>query len=197
MVGYSFGGVPAFDVAQALLAEGEDVLLIMIDPYIYRTMPSMAQTAKWVSRRGGRALKDIWTADKAAMPKMVGTARWAHRQGQRVFKRLRKDLNRRWMPQDAKAGSRIPDWVSAAGRPLAKSLLQAEADYQFRPYRGSAVFLQGTLRDTLLDFLNADGLNGWDGLFKGPLTRLELPAQHFWMMRDPLVSEVAKIVRAL
>ena len=197
VVGYSFGGVPAFDVAQALLAEGEDVLLIMIDPYIYRTMPSMAQTAKWVSRRGGRALKDIWTADKAAMPKMVGTARWAHRQGQRVFKRLRKDLNRRWMPQDAKAGSRIPDWVSAAGRPLAKSLLQAEADYQFRPYRGSAVFLQGTLRDTLLDFLNADGLNGWDGLFKGPLTRLELPAQHFWMMRDPLVSEVAKIVRAL
>jgi thioesterase domain-containing protein len=196
VAGYSYGGLPAFDVAQALLAEGEDVLLIMIDPYIYRAVPAMA-AAKWVSRRGGRALKDIWTADRPAMPRMVGTAGWANRQGQRVIKKFREDFSRRHMPPGAVAASKVPAWVSPAGRPLAMSLLQAEGAYQYRPYSGKAVFIQGTIRDLLHDFLNADGLNGWGGLFKGPLTRLELPARHDWMMRDPAVSEVAEIMQSL
>jgi amino acid adenylation domain-containing protein len=197
VVGYSTGGVPAFDVAQALLADGEDVLLIMIDPYIYRSMPAIAHIAKWLWRYASRALGGIRTKDRWVMSKLAQTARWVHRQRQKALDRVLEGLNRRQLaPADA-ADSRVPDWVSTAGRPLAGSLIQSESTYRFRPYTGAAVLLQGTRRSRMEDFLNADGLNGWDGLFKGPLTRFELPTDHFLMMRDPLVSEVAKIVRRL
>jgi hypothetical protein len=59
------------------------------------------------------------------------------------------------------------------------------------------VFLQGTLRDGLLEFLNADDINGWNGLFKGPLTRRELAASHFWIMREPVVAQIAEMMRVL
>ena len=72
-----------------------------------------------------------------------------------------------------------------------------ESTYQYRPYRGPTVFIQGTIRGALVDFLNADGLNGWGGLFEGPLTRLELPMSHFVMMRPPLVTQITEILRAL
>jgi amino acid adenylation domain-containing protein len=197
VVGYSFGGVPAFDVASALRAAGEDVLLIMIDPYIYRAPPSLGQTASWAVRRGGRALRNIWAADQGAMPKLVETAQWAWHQGARARNVLRRNARSARMPQEAVAGSKVPDWMPAAGRPLATSLLLAEAKYAFKPYTGKALFIQGTNRDILLEFLNADGLNGWSGLFQGSLSLRELPAQHLWMMRDPLVSRVAEILMSI
>ena len=197
IVGYSFGGVPAFDVAQALRAENEDVLLIMIDPYIFGTTPSLTDAAKWAARRGRTALKDVWAAEQLPLPKIAGTARWTTRQTKRAIRQLRNSFNRRRMPREVIAASKVPVWVSPAGWPLAKSLLEAESVYQYRPYSGSALFLQGTDRNTLLDFLNADGLNGWGGLFQGTLTRVELPARHDWILRHPVVVEVAKIIRAL
>ena len=197
LVGYSFGGVPAFDVASALQADGEDVLLIMIDPYIYRAPRSLGQTAAWAVRRGSRAMRDIWAVDQGTMPKLVGTAQWALRQGVRARNVLRRNARSARMPQEAVAGSKVPDWMPAAGRPLATSLLLAEANYAFKPYTGEALFIQGTNRDALLDYLNADGLNGWSGLFQGPLSLRKLPAQHLWMMRDPLVSRVAEILMSI
>jgi thioesterase domain-containing protein len=197
IVGYSFGGVPAFDVAQALLAENEDVLLIMIDPYIFGGTPSLTETAKWVARRGRMALKDVWAAEQLPFPRIAGTARWTTRQTKRAIRQVRKGLTRRRMPREAIAASKVPVWVSPAGWPLAKSLLEAEAVYRYRPYWGSALFIQVNDRNTLLDFLNADGLNGWAGLFKGTLDRIEVPARHDWILRHPAVAEVAKVIRAL
>ncbi|HVY16791.1 MAG TPA: amino acid adenylation domain-containing protein [Rhodopila sp.] len=197
IVGYSFGGVPAFAVAHALQDAGEDVTLIMIDPYIYRANMSLPQVGRWVSRRGYGALKEIWAANRPAGPKMKETATWANRQAERVKKKTRDAIVALGQPRNAVPPGRVPEWVPDSGRPLAMSLLQAEANYQFRPFKGSVVFLQGTIRDTLLDFLNIDGLNGWGGLFEGPLTRLEIPARHLWMMRDPLVSMVVEKLRGL
>jgi hypothetical protein len=45
--------------------------------------------------------------------------------------------------------------------------------------------------------LNADGLNGWASLFRGQLTRVELPVRHDWILRHPAVSELAKVIRSL
>jgi amino acid adenylation domain-containing protein len=197
VVGYSTGGVPAFEVAQTLLAEGEEVLLIMIDPYIFWAKPTMAQTAIWVWRYGRKALGGIWTADRPVVSKFGETLKWADRQRRRVLKRIRADIARRSLPPDAADAGYVPGWVAAASRPLAKSLIQAEATQPLRRFDGAAVFVQGTRRSVLEDMLNIDGLNGWDHLFRGPLTRFELQASHFMIMRDPLVSEVAKLIRTL
>jgi hypothetical protein len=67
----------------------------------------------------------------------------------------------------------------------------------YRPFGGSVLFLQATDRDTTQDYLNADGLNGWKRLFTGSMKRIELPGQHQWMMRAPMVSKVAEILRSL
>jgi amino acid adenylation domain-containing protein len=197
VVGYSFGGVPAFDVAQALRAEGEEVLLIMVDPYIYRGPPSLLRALKIAWPHSKRAVREIWATDHPMASKVKETVRWAGRQLGRAFEPLGAKL-RGWRgSRDAVPTFEVPVWVPAASRPLAASLLRAEASYQFKPYDGPVVFIQGTARDALLDFLNADGLNGWNGLFKGPLTRRELPAGHFWIMREPMVTQVAEILRFL
>jgi amino acid adenylation domain-containing protein len=197
IVGYSFGGLPAFDIARALEDAGEEVLLIMIDPYVYRAMPTVTQAVKWASRHGRRALKEIWTADQPAWPKIRETTHLLRRQARRAFKRLSAALDPRAASREAVLLSEVPDWVPPSSQRLALALLRAEANYRYRPFSGRAVFVQGTVRNTLLDFLNADGLNGWSGLLTGPLTRLEMAANHVWIMRDPRVTEVAQLLRSL
>jgi thioesterase domain-containing protein len=197
IMGFSFAGVLAFDVAHALLAEGEDVLLIMIDPYIAGPLPNLPQTAGWIYRRGASALKDIWAADRSAVRKVARTGKWAQRQGQRAVKKLGESLNQIKLPWEPAAVPVAPEWIWSAGRPFAASLLRAVATFKYQPFGGSVLFIQGTDRTIVEDYLNADGLNGWNGLFTGPVTRIELPERHEWMMRDPIVSQVAEILRSL
>ena len=166
IVGYSFGGVPAFDLARALETQGENVELIIIDSYISRGLPNVWDIAKWIFRRRRTALKELY---------------WA------------RD---RWLkPRDLIRDSDIPDWVPMSSRPLARALLKAQATYRFTPFRGPVIFLQGTVRTPVEELVNADGMNGWAGLFQGPTRRLEVQAEHFWIMRDPLVAEVASMLR--
>lgn len=196
IVGYSFGGVPAFDVAHALREQGEDVLLIMVDPYIYRGPPTLPRALKVAWRQSKRALRERWQTRDSAAAKMQATAQWIGSQSRRAFGTVGTYLmslcSRNCLPV-----LEVPEWVPTASRPLAASLLQAGANYQFRAYEGPVVFLQGTLRDGLLEFLNADDINGWNGLFKGPLTRRELAASHFWIMREPVVAQIAEMMRVL
>ncbi len=197
IVGFSFGGVLAFEVAHALLAEGKDVLLIMIDPYIAGPLPNLPQTAEWIYRRGASAVKGIWAAEQSAVRKLATTGKWAQRQSQRAVKKLGESLNQIRPPWKSAAAPVAPDWISPAGRPFAVGLLQAVSTFRYEPFGGSVLFIQGTDRGIIEDYLNADGLNGWNGLFTGPLTRIELPGRHEWMMREPIVSQVAEILRSL
>ncbi|MBV9655646.1 MAG: AMP-binding protein, partial [Acetobacteraceae bacterium] len=166
IVGYSFGGVPAFDLACALEARGEQVQLILIDSFVKRRLPGPLQMARWIARYRGRALRELyWARDR--LLKRRGTIR----------------------------ETEIPDWVPASSRPLARALLQAQETNRYEPFRGSTVFLESASREPVQELFNLDGINGWRGLVGGPLLRLKLEAEHFWMMRDPLVSEIASILR--
>ena len=162
----------------------------MLDPYIYRGPPALRSALRVGWRQSKRALSEIWATGDSLGSRLGATADWFGRQTRRAFETVGGLLNapRRGEPQPA---PEVPEWVPKASRPLAVSLLQAQAKYQYRPYDGPVVFLQGTERDGLLDFLNADDLNGWKGLFTGPLTRHEIAAGHLSMMREPVAAEVA------
>jgi amino acid adenylation domain-containing protein len=192
IVGYSFGGVPAFELARTLHEAGEMVLLILIDPFIFRTRPNPIQLAAWIARRAYKRLCEIWRSGQSIPAKVKDTTNWSGWQGRRVVRKLFAAMKMMRATWNRVLPLQVPDGVPASGRPLALSLLQAERAYPFRPYKGRTIFLQATVRDVSLDFLNLDGLNGWRSFLQGPLSRIEIEARHLPMMREPLVSRVAQ-----
>jgi amino acid adenylation domain-containing protein len=184
VVGYSYGGFPAFELARALHADGEEVELIMLDPYLAAGGPGVVQSARWLGRLILRLTLIIY--------RDLGRARIAEqilvqlRLGRWILARLLRD---RWR-------SGVPSWIPTRNRRLAAGLMKALRKHRFRPFAGSTVFLQASERGPSEDLMNEDGLNGWADLLVGPVTRVALPTNHVLMVRDPLVAQVADIIRA-
>ena len=91
----------------------------------------------------------------------------------------------------------VPDWVPAADRELAQILLQAQVNYRFKPFAGPTFFIQSTVRTSELALYNHDGLNGWAGLFTGPFKKVAIETDHYGMIREPRVAELAGWLRTM
>jgi thioesterase domain-containing protein len=187
IVGYSYGGFPAFELAQALRADGEEVELIMIDPYFVQGAPGFRQTVRWL----GRLARDL----ALMLYRDVGRTRVAGR----IFLKLRLARVALLQLHHARRRPReieVPDWVPTRCRELARASIRAIAEHRFQPFAGPTVFLQVTQRSFVEDLMNCDGLNGWAGLLVGSVTRASMPANHYWVMRDPVVAQVADLIRS-
>ena len=174
--GYSSGGVAAFDLASVLHEEGEDVLLVLLDSSILRRVPPVGRIAGWAVRQLRDSLRQFG---------FQGTAQnilWSRRV---------------WFKNPNVVRMReVPEWVPRSSAPFAQSYMQAAKNYSFRPFRGSAILVQCTKRAPIQDFLNMDGMLGWHGLFEGPLTRIDADTDHFRLMREPFVGELAGRLQA-
>src|SRR6202012_3829939 len=95
-------------------AQGEDVLLIMVDPYIYRRPPSFPSAMKVAWRQSKRVLGEIWSTPQPVSAKLRDTGRWAGRQGRRPWEAIGTKLRGR---RDTKPTFEVPLWVPAASRP--------------------------------------------------------------------------------
>ncbi len=176
ITGYSSGGVAAFDLAAALKDEGEDVLLILLDSAIMRRVPPVAKMLDWARRHLQSSLNEAGA--KATAQNILWTRRiW--------FKNPKVVRTRE-----------VPEWVPRNTVEFARSYMQAEKNYQFSPFSGSTILVQCTQRGPIQDFLNIDGLLGWEGLFTGPLTRIDADIDHFKLMREPFVGELAARLHA-
>lgn len=168
--GYSLGGMLAFEVGRALVAGGDEALVVLFDTYMTdRGVLSRAAAASFL-----RALVSL------RRPKLMLALRkinWARRL---------------WVSEmSLRSVDNLPFWVPNNSRDLALALLKARARHRFRPFTGTTVLFAGTVRGDEERFVNTDGENGWSRLVKGPLERVEFAGDHSQIMREPLVAEVA------
>jgi amino acid adenylation domain-containing protein len=169
--GYSIGGMLAFETARELVAQGEDVLLILLDTFVNRE--------KKQSRAAARSL--LRASASFSFSRLVLALRkvkWVGQHWLRSVTGLRT--------------SDLPDWVPKNSRAFAMTMLQAQVSHPFLPYAGRTALFQGTVRDEVTTFLNGDGQNGWGGLLQGSLERVQFDGSHFEIVSEPLVAQVAQ-----
>jgi len=175
--GYSFGGVTAYDLACTLEEEGEEVLLILLDCPVFRRLPTLRHLVHWMRREWRAAVRR--DGIKGALLGMYESRDTWLRNPRRVSLR------------------HVPNWVPVAKRPLARAMMQARADYDYRPFGGSAVVVQCRRQMSTVAILNSDGMLGWKDMLTGPVLFIPADMGHYELMREPNVGALAKTFATL
>ena len=171
--GLSFGGLVAWEMAQQLTQEGQDVALVaLLDTKISHFS---RETADEGFRRYGSRLQQMTIGAKVSY-----VAFGVFRRLWRSFRRMRVRMSlrlRHRLPSDLRKFHYFPLHARAA------------RDYELRPYEGSVVVLseQGAVDDHR---------EYWGTLCKSDLEIYEIPAGHFDMVREPHVRILAKNLEA-
>jgi amino acid adenylation domain-containing protein len=170
LCGYSAAGILAYEVGRALSEAGEEVLVVLFDTYI---IDRVALT-RVALRNLVRAVFSGRFSELAAVRKQLV---WCRQYWFREL-RLRDPRN-------------LPSWVPEHSRELALALFRAQVTHRYRAFHGETLLFEATVREDQEEFLSSDGMNGWARLVKGPFQRIALDGDHFEMMREPLVVEMA------
>ncbi|WP_133254214.1 amino acid adenylation domain-containing protein [Phenylobacterium deserti] len=176
LAGYSAGGVLAFDLAGALEREGEVVSLVLLDSSMRSSRPSAGQLVRWAMRQGLDLMHPA--AFRARYERMGG---------------LREKLARALAQRET---SPLPEWIPEGQGAVAARLMAACATYRPGTFRGRTLLLKSTDRDRIDALLDHDGLLGWGGALKGPVTTEWVSGDHHAFMREPRVSEAAAHIEA-
>ena len=169
LVGYSFGGIVAFEVAQQITAQGDRVSLLgFFDTIEWHYLEDVnrslnpSQRLKIYKARLGEALG---SEERFSNLRELIKGKIAHTQSQ-----LRRAIGRPSAPQ---AGATLEEVNTAAG-----------ASYQPKPYSGPLTIFRSTTRRT--EEGNDETL-GWGGLVKNPVEIHHIASNHFNILQEPSV----------
>ncbi|TLU70847.1 non-ribosomal peptide synthetase [Lichenicoccus roseus] len=185
LLGLCTAGVLAFEIAQQLQDQGEQVpLLVMIDTwspgYLRRQPPAQARLADW-SYRWQTLTTDFRrnnTGSFGSTLSFIGT-------------RLQDFIGRR-IGRLGRMVSRAPVMLEHEGSVDRVALLNAAASTSTqRPFTGRICLFH---RDTMPSGRFLDPQLGWDDLAAGGIEVHPLPGDHFSMFREPGVTTMARIV---
>ncbi len=207
LAGYCFGTIVAFELAQRLLAAGEQIELVAM---------FNGPSPTWIKRWGWYGNQPSWRAKAGVAPLTEAEQRYEYRQRvrrRRVLMRLTRRAKRALLtvPRALRDPRRLLTgllWYTrgprtrvllALGRPVPEQLREAfffdlhadaERAYTPRPYDGELVVFYGS-------GLYEDPSLGWDGLAARVQT-LEVPGEHTGnrqAMKEPAVGFVSARLR--
>jgi amino acid adenylation domain-containing protein len=187
LIGYSFGGYLALELARRLQAGGRAVDTVFLVDAV--CPPSLKRLSWWGSLA------------------TIGDHLWNH--GPRHRRQFFSTRIRQWL--DAAATSRI-GWLRWSFRRInprsqtvehatfAKMLqaaLTAEACYTPAPYAGRVVLLRARERDPhdSIRLSAADADNGWRALMQGPFEVVPIPGSHNTVLHEPDVTALSAALR--
>jgi aspartate racemase len=175
-VGYSFGGIVAFEVAQQILTRGGRVGLLGLFDTIEWQYAEKIDASLLPGQRldvFSEHWKAIFSRNGAQYLKSLLTAKWLQ-----VKHRL----------------------LDALGRPLhptidsiEESNTYAAANYRPKMYAGKLTLFRSTQR-SISD--GTDEMLGWGGLAAEGVQVHRVPSNHFNMFREPAVKELAEKLRS-
>jgi thioesterase domain-containing protein/acyl carrier protein len=174
-VGYSFGGLLAYEAAQQLTAAGETVSLLAI----YDTFTP-----------NGRKPRPAWQRLILHLYLLIA------RPGRLQY--LRDRVKRRQTLADAEADpiEPIPKANAAVDTKLIGKLnARAAAIYRPRPYAGSVVLFRATDRAIHNIFYKIDPSSGWGALTNGRVEVIHLPGTHLSILSSKNAPSVAAQLR--
>jgi acetoacetyl-CoA synthetase len=180
--GFSIGGVIAYEVAQQLVREGEEVdLLCLIDTGVHgRYLPPM----QWLQQRMARTQKALHTLYTLPLP---GKLAYVKKKSLVILDRVRMrcGLEPRWpeLVGDVVREEHFPP----ASRRTRGAMLLAWREYRPRPYEGRMLFLRAAVQDGRID-----PVPFWRRVVRGGLEVIVAPGNH-----DEMVTGAhAKVVAA-
>lgn len=165
LVGYSFGGVVAFDMALAYQRQGlKPGPLVLIDSYLPERVEKKSRAERM--RIYARAAIGLPTPDRLRF----------------IRRRLRGFLHRRQQAREQ---------VERRSGPLLEANLAALEAYRAADaYAGPVLIVRGRRPDWMRTQLD-DGRNGWSATVTGPITIAEIAAEHSELLREQHADEVA------
>jgi thioesterase domain-containing protein/acyl carrier protein len=189
LFGYSFGGMPALEMAQQLRAQGETVALLgILDTLILGRHGKQSLTlagpgvGPFVSRVGFR-LREMLTISPGELPAYLKT-RWKFFRAR--TRKIRQVQTHRHLEAE---GKDIPDELKKI---RAVSEL-ASSHYVPQPYPGKITLFQS---QAVSDIKKATQLQNWTRLAGGGLDLVKVPGDHISMLRGENAVVLAQAVEA-
>ena len=177
--GYSMGGRIALAMAQHLIAEGQQVeLLVLLD------------THSWIGRRR-LPLRDRLKRNIQKLGSANNSQRVA------VFKsKLARDANNTYARFSRYYDTLLLSWYRKSGKPLPQhSRLtryinsRLNQSYKPSPYAGKTVLIK--VENPLL---HSDVHRGWEQVFKGSYETHTVGGEHLNMLQEPHAADVARLL---
>ncbi len=187
LFGYSFGGFPAFEMAQQLHAQGETVRLLgILDTWVTLGGAVLTPAGSGLGLLAGRALlrlRELLTTPLREKPAYLRD-RWKR------F-RFRTGLNQQ---------VRLYQQLEAGGKDIPEGLRQIQVmaelslrHYQPRPYPGKIVLFQS---QEATDEMKARQIKAWTQLAGGGLEVVPVPGTHRSMLHDEKALTLARAAEA-
>jgi amino acid adenylation domain-containing protein len=174
ILGYSFGGLVAFEIAQQLLATGQEIALLAIldlkSPNLPKARPSFAKSI-------GIHFKNLGQLPNREKIKYIRD---------RIDYRLTNKFDYKEFLIESLAGVAPP---SAELLDIIDANFEAIRSYSIRPYAGNATLFRCQVQ-TLDYALSAD--LGWSELIAGNLEIFNIDSIHYGMLREPSIKVVAE-----
>jgi amino acid adenylation domain-containing protein len=183
IVGHSFGGLLAFEVAHQLQRAGRRVeMIFLLDTWGVR-LPWW-QKLKTLTFKSARAsityrTSRLWQKGKAESAVHSG----------RLYAKAEQPPTSGIIPEDVNLPFGETPWEI-----LSKVYWKARRDYRFPPLETRAILFRA--QSSGLARLNTiDGNMGWSGLFKGGLKVLDCPGDHFTLLKGPNLQFLVQAFR--
>jgi len=173
LAGVSFGGVLAYEVAQQLVRDGEEVALVAI----LDTMLPSALRRDW-----GR-----WMAEKVRRARSQGFGHLVRAVARKLGFGSSSGVEEARAKHDLEPGD-----AGALKLAAVRDRIYSEATrrYPVRPYGGSALLVRATER-SFFDSDVSDPTYGW-GSVVGHLDACDIDGDHLSILREPNVAELAR-----
>jgi len=192
LLGYSFGGLMAFEVAQQLTAAGDGVeLLGMLDTWQLghlRELDALQSRSEKIARRARKALVH-------AQHLICGPERLAYFEDH-LFSRVRRAAISSIMRP-------LVAWSERAGRPLPNLVRDpaninwfAAQQYVVKPYSGKITMFRAA-RGIALDDPRYGNALGWQNIAAGGVEIHEVPGTHRDLLKQPNVQSLASEINSV
>jgi thioesterase domain-containing protein len=181
LAGYSLGGMVAFEMAQQLQEQGQQVsLLALFDTYGHKSIVKMKH---FNTLSLDRKVRLHWKNTVQLNPK---------KQLAYVFEKIRQRVQKLLIKLYLRLGIKLP--ASLRLNAIHDAGLEAAHTYVPRPYPGRLVLFRATK-------VSADPTLGWDGLAMGGIEVYDVPGKHNTietegMLTEPHVSVLAEKLKA-
>jgi thioesterase domain-containing protein len=180
LTGHSLGGLIALDMAQRLIAEGEEVPLLAIIDF----PGPAAKVTRWDWLRWhGYCLAQLDWVDKIKY--LTDRVSWRVRVSKLVPRFVRSILSGRFTEDDGKAKA---SWRVR----MLESSMTALSTYQVRPYPGTLTLLRASMG---VPAIHADHFGGWRETALGGVVVHDIPGEHMALFDHPGIQTMANIFK--
>ena len=184
LIGASFGGHVAFEMARKLHDEGmEPALLLLIDSVV----PGSAERVE-VQERAASIWRNIQGEGFSYLSRKI-RVKMGHLQEKTLW-RIRMAICSVYR----RAGRRLPSKLRFFRVEVAQRA--AVMCHAFMPYQGKITVVRATFRDDILRKRDDPAL-GWKPLAQGEFELHHFPVNHISMLREPAVHSFADLLRRL